>query len=84
MRATVADKPSDESGFGLACNLFETVRRQMVAFVDDHVAVIGDEVIDHALADETLNDADVNPSGRSTSASADSTDRFRRYVEERR
>jgi hypothetical protein len=74
----------DESGPGLTRNLFETVRRQMVAFVNDHVAVIGDEVSDHALADETLNDADVNPSGRSTSASADSTDRFGRYIEERR
>jgi hypothetical protein len=40
----------EESGLGLAYNLFETVRRQMVAFVDDHVAVIGDEVSDHALA----------------------------------
>ena len=56
----------------------------MVAFVDDHVAVIGDEVSDHALADETLNDAEVNPSSRSTSAPADSTDRFGRYIEERR
>ena len=69
---------NDESGFGLAYHLLETVRRQMMALIDDHVAVIGDEVIDHALADETLNDADVNLSSRSTSASADSTDRFRR------
>lgn len=73
-----------ELGPCLACNLFETVRRQMVAFVDDHVAVIGDEVSDHALADEALNDADVDPSSRSTSASADSTDRCGRYLEERR
>jgi minor extracellular serine protease Vpr len=34
----------------------------MVAFVDDHVAVIGDAISDHTFADETLNDADVNPS----------------------
>jgi len=74
----------DESGLGLSCNLFETVRRQMVTFVDDHLAVVGDEVSDHALAHETLNDADVNPSSRSTSAAADSTDRFGRYIEERR
>ena len=56
----------------------------MVAFVDDHVAVISDEVSDYAFADETLNDADINPSSRSTSASADATDRFGRYIEERR
>ena len=74
----------DESGLGVPCNLFETVRRQMVAFVDDHVAIIGDEISDHALPDETLNDADVDPSSRSTSASADSTDLFGRYIKERR
>jgi hypothetical protein len=72
------------SGLGLACNLFETVRRQVVAFVDDHVAVVGDDVSDQPVADETLNNADVNRSSRSTSASTDSTDRFGRYIEERR
>ena len=74
----------DESGLGLPCNLFETVRRQMVAFVDDHMAVIGDEISDHALADETLNDADVDPSNRSTSTSADPANLFDRYIKERR
>ena len=74
----------DESGLGLAGNLFETVRRQMVAFVDDHVAIIGDKISDDALADETLNDADVDPSSRSTSAAADPTDLFDRYIKERR
>jgi hypothetical protein len=64
----------DESGFSLACHLFETVRRQMVAFVDYHMAVLGDTVIDYALPDETLNDGDVNPSGRSISSAADPTD----------
>ena len=51
---------NDESGFGLACHLLETVRRQVMALVDDHMAVLGDAVIDYAFADETLNDADVN------------------------
>jgi hypothetical protein len=74
----------DESGLGLTHHRLETVRRQMVAFVDDHLAVIGDEVSDYVFADETLNDGDVNPSSRSTSASADSTDRFGGYIEERR
>jgi hypothetical protein len=50
------------------------VRRQVVAFVDDHMAVLGDTVIDDALADETLNDGNVNPSGRSISSAADPTD----------
>src|SRR5262245_52712551 len=56
----------------------------MVAFVDDHVAVIRHDVGDHALADETLHDADIDPPSRSTSASAESTDRLGRYIEERR
>jgi len=36
-----------ESGLGAPCNLFESARRQMVAFIDDHVAIIGDEISDH-------------------------------------
>src|SRR5918993_2491456 len=56
----------------------------MVAFVDDHVAVIGDEISDHALADQTLNDADVNLPSRPTSTSADATNRLGRHIEERR
>jgi hypothetical protein len=38
------------------------------------MAVLGDTVIDYAPADETLNDGDVNPSGRSISSAADPTD----------
>ena len=82
LRATVADKPRTNRALAWR-HLLETVRRQMVAFVDDR-GRIGDEVSDYALADETLNDADVNPPSRSTSASADSTDRFGRDIEERR
>jgi hypothetical protein len=74
----------DEWGFSLPCNLLETVRRQVVALVDDHMAVLGDPLIDYALADETLDYGDVNPSSRSSSSSAESSDRFRRDVEKRR
>ena len=56
----------------------------MVAFVDDHVAVIGHDVRDQALSDETLNDAHVDPASRPASASADAADRFGGYIEERR
>jgi hypothetical protein len=55
-----------------------------MALVDDHMAVLGNPVIDHAPSDETLNNADVNLSSRSISAAADSTDGFRGYIEERR
>jgi hypothetical protein len=65
---------NDKSGFGLAYDLLEAVRRQMVTLVDDDVTVLGDAVIDHVLSHETLNDGDVNLSSRSVSAAADSSD----------
>ena len=83
MRATVADR-DNESSFGLAYHLLETVRRQVMALVDDHMAVVGDQVIDHALPDEALNDTDVEPAGGSTSSATDSADRLGGYVEEGR
>ena len=84
LRATVADKPNDESRLGLARHLLEAVRRQVMAFVDDHVAVVGDAIIDDTLPDEALNDGDVEQPGRSASPAADSTDRLRGHAEERR
>ncbi len=74
----------DESRLGLARHLLETVRRQVMALVDDHMAVLSDAVIDDAFPDETLNDGDIEQSGRAVSPAADSTDRFRRHIEERR
>src|SRR5262245_28424465 len=64
----------DESCFGLPCDLFETMGRQMVALVDDHMAVLGDSVMDDAFSNETLNNADVDLSSRPTLTTADSTD----------
>jgi hypothetical protein len=64
---------NDKSGLGLAYHLLETVRRQVMALVDDDMAVVGDAVVDHAPSDETLNNADVNLSSRSISPTADST-----------
>ncbi len=73
-----------ESGFGLAYHLLETVRRQVMALIDDHMAILSDAVIDDAFSDETLNDADINLSSRAISSSADSSDRFRWDIQERR
>ena len=64
----------DESCLGLACHLLETVRRQVMALVDDDMTVLGYAVSHDALANETLDNADVNLSSRSTSPTADSTD----------
>jgi hypothetical protein len=58
----------------LAWRLLETVRRQVMALVDNHMAVLGDAVIDHALSDETLNYADVDVSSRAAPTTSDSTD----------
>ncbi len=58
--------------------------RQVMALINDHMAVLSDAVIYYAFPDETLNDADVNLSGRSISSSADSSDRFRRDIKESR
>ncbi len=75
---------NDKSGFGLAYHLLETVRRQVMALINDHMAVFSDAVIHDAFSDETLNDADINLSSRAISCSSDSSDRFRRDIEERR
>ena len=74
----------DESRFGPPDDLFEAVRRQMVALIDDHMAVLGDAIVDDTLPDQALNDADIEQPGRSASAAADATDRLRRDVEKRR
>ena len=59
-----------ESGFGLAYHLLDTVRRQVMALIDDHLAVLSDAVIHDTFSDETLNDADINLSSRAISSSA--------------
>src|SRR5439155_83000 len=49
---------NDESGFGLAYHLLETMSRQVMALINDHMAVLGDAVIYYAFPDETLNAAE--------------------------
>jgi hypothetical protein len=65
---------NDESGFGLPDDLLETVSRQVMALINDHMTVLSDAVMYYAFPDETLNDADVNLSSRSITSSADSSD----------
>lgn len=67
-------QPHYESSLGLACYLLETVCRQVMTFVDDHVPVLRDSIIDDALPDETLNNCYVKHSGRLAPSSANSTD----------
>src|SRR5688572_14809029 len=75
---------NDEAASGVAYHLLETVSRQVMALVDNHVAVLGDAVVSCAFSEQTLKDADVNQSSRSISSSADSPDRLGWDIEERR
>ena len=72
---------SDESSLCAADDLFEAVGRQVVAFIDDHLPIVTDAVIDDTIADKTLNDSDVEQAGRLVSAAANSSDRLRREIQ---
>ena len=56
---TVADKPSDETSLRAADDLLKAVRRQMVAFVDDHLPVVANAVVHDTFANEALNDGHI-------------------------
>src|SRR5579864_5982306 len=70
-------QPEDEARFCLPRHLLEAVRRDMVTFIDDEVAVIGHKIVDDALADQALNQGDIEQPGWSPSTAADAADRFR-------
>ena len=63
---------------------FETVCRQMVAFIHDHVPVVGYAVVDNALADEALNDGHIDSSRGLPTASANPANVFGGNSEELR
>src|SRR6266545_4811458 len=54
----------------------------MVAFIDDHLAVLGDAIVHDTFADETLNDRHVEHPGRLFSTAANTADRRRGKIEE--
>lgn len=64
----------DEFCFGATGHEFEALGGEVVAFVDDEVAVVGNEVFDHALANEALDDGDVDVAGEFLAASAEASD----------
>lgn len=66
----------DEFGFCASGDEFEALCGEVVAFVDDEVAVVGDEVFDHALANEALDDGDVDPAGECFASAAEVSDLF--------
>ena len=56
----------------------------MVALVDHEMSVIGDDVVDFALANQALDDADIDDAARLAPAAADLPDRGGREIEKRR
>lgn len=54
----------------------------MVAFVDDYLPVVTNAVVHNTVANEALNDGHIEQTGRCLSATADSTNRLCRYVQE--
>jgi hypothetical protein len=77
-------QPDDEPRFGPARHLLEALSRQMMALVDDQLAVVGDLVGDYALVDEALNEGDVDLPVRPSSSAADAADRVGGQAEESR
>src|SRR5262245_37807698 len=75
-------QPEDEARLGLPRHLLEAVRREMVAFVDDEVAVVGNAVVDDALAHQALNHCDIDQPGWPVPATADTADRLHGKVQE--
>ena len=54
-------KPSHELRLCPPRNQLKTSGRQMMAFIDNHMAISGDAVLDDALPHEALNRGDIQP-----------------------
>ena len=66
----------DESRLCPADDLLEALRGQVMAFVDDQMAIVSHQVTHHVLSHEALDDRDVQRSRRLLSPAADSADGF--------
>jgi hypothetical protein len=53
-------------------DLFKAVSRQMVTLIDDHMAVFTDAIVNDTLADETLDDRNIQPACWLAASAADS------------
>jgi hypothetical protein len=71
------------AGFATARDQFKAYGRQMVAFVNDEMPIIADDVIDFSLASEVLDQGDVNLTCRLATTTADPADRVTRHICER-
>ncbi len=75
-------KAQDESRLRPTDDFFKAPRGEMVAFIDDHMAVIGDAIVHDTFANQALNDCHVDHPGRLLSTAANAADRLHRKVEE--
>ena len=74
-------QPHNESRFSAARDLFETLRRHVVALVYDEVPIFPDAIIHNSLPDEALNEGDVNRPARFPAPAADSPNGCGRNVQ---
>ena len=65
-------QPCDEPRFGTARDLFEALRRQVVALVHDEVSIFSNAIVYDSLPDEALDERDVNRPARLAAPAADS------------
>ena len=56
----------------------------MVAFIHDHLTLLGDAIVHDAFPDEALNDRHIEQPGRLVAATANAANRLRWEVEKRR
>ena len=71
------------SGLGLPRDGFEAHGREVMAFVDDDMAVIGDDVGNDALPNQALHEGDIDDSGRLLLPAMDDSEATWRDVQKR-
>src|ERR1035437_1097340 len=75
-------KPNNILRLHLPHHLFESESGYMVAFIDDHLAVFGNEVLHFILSVQALNDGDVHTPRPVRFPTTDMPDRFWRQIQE--
>ena len=77
-------EPDDVVRLDFVEHTFERHRRHVVTFVDNHLPIARDDVINAVLADQALDHGDVNPPGTDAVAAADLADLFLVHSQEHR
>ena len=72
----------DISGLGLPRDGFEAHGGQVMAFIDDDMPVIGDQIGDDALSNQALHEGDIDVPGRLLLPAMDNAELVRRDVQE--